>query len=152
MNLTNWSMETVERTSKGKRFFTLAQANRTLIYLERIVGDVVAEYNVLIELEELIESAEQTSSEDQLEQARQRLVKTVDTLQVCLEELDLMGVELRDFSRGIVDFPAMHNGRAISLCWLLGEETVSHWHERDAGFACRQPTCLLTGKTALKFA
>ena len=31
-----------------------------------------------------------------------------------------------------------HEGRAVCLCWRLGEESVSHWHEVDAGFSGRQ--------------
>ena len=152
MNLTNWSLDTVDRVKKDKKLFTIDQANRSLVLLQRIVGDIVTEYDVLMELEELIETAEQTGRICELEAARQRLVTCVDTLQVCLEELDQLGVELRDFSRGIIDFPSSYNGRTISLCWLLGEPSVSHWHERSAGFACRQPISLITGKAPLKLA
>ena len=146
MNTANWSTDIVTHSERDKKFFTLAQANRSLVLLQRIVGEVVLEYGRLLELEELIESAEQSSRPDQLEQARQKLVTTVDNLQTCLEELDLMGVELRDFSRGIVDFPCKHQGRTISLCWLYGEVEVTHWHEQHAGFACRQPVSLLEYK------
>ena len=144
LNTANWSITPAEcLESKNRKFFTVAQANRSLVLLQRIVGEVVREYNTLLELEEQIEQAEQVGSVLMIENSRQRLVATVDNLQGCLEELDQLGVELRDFSRGIVDFPAEHEGRTIRLCWLLGESDVSHWHERDAGFACRQPIALL---------
>lgn len=143
LNTADWSMDVVSRSDGDSKFFTLAQANRSLVLLQRIVGEVVQDYGELLELEERIESAEQTGEPHKLERVRQRLVTTVDTLQTCLEELDQIGVELRDFSRGIVDFPCLHQGRVISLCWLYGEESVSHWHERHASFACRQPVELL---------
>jgi hypothetical protein len=143
LNAADWSMDVVPRSDGNGRVFTLEQANRSLVLLQRIVGEVVREYAELIELEERIESAEQTHQPHQLEQARQKLVTTVDNLQTCLEELDQIGVELRDFARGIVDFPCMYEGRLISLSWLYGEEEVSHWHERHASFACRQPVELL---------
>jgi hypothetical protein len=38
----------------------------------------------------------------------------------------------------LVDFRALMEGREVYLCWLLGEEEVTHWHELDAGFAGRQ--------------
>ncbi|HPS52083.1 MAG TPA: DUF2203 domain-containing protein [Phycisphaerae bacterium] len=126
-----------------KRYFTPEHANRALVLVRRIVSEIVTGYARLLEIEEMIESAERTGSNDGLEQARKRLVKTVDDLQTCLDELDQIGVELRDFSRGIVDFPSIHEDREIKLCWLLGEESVCHWHEAGAGFACRQPLCLL---------
>ncbi len=142
-------MEVMPRTEGDVKYFSLEQADRSLVLLRKIVGEVVEEYGVLLEMEEMIDSAEQSGHSGQLETARKRLVDTVDNLQNCLEELDQMGVELRDFSRGIVDFPHMHDGRTVSLCWLLGEQHVSHWHEREAGFACRQPISLLTGKGVL---
>ena len=149
MSITDWSMDVVPRSEGDVKYFSLEQADRSLVLLRRIVEEIVEEYGVLLEMEEMIESAEQGGHHGQLETARKRLVDTVDNLQNCLEELDQMGVELRDFSRGIVDFPYMHEHRTISLCWLLGEQHVSHWHEREAGFACRQPISLLTNKGVL---
>lgn len=54
-------------------------------------------------------------------------------------ELQEMGVELKDHVRGLIDFPAMRNGRIVLLCWQFGEgDQISWWHETDAGFAGRQ--------------
>jgi hypothetical protein len=57
--------------------------------------------------------------------------------------MELIGVELRDFTRGIVDFPAWYEGREIRLCWMFGERAVSNWHEADSGFACRRSIAVL---------
>jgi hypothetical protein len=146
LSTASWSMDIVPHSEGDTKVFTLEQANRSLVLLQRIVGEVVREYGELLELEERIESAEQSNRPAQLELARKRLVTTVDNLQSCLEELDQLGVELRDFARGIVDFPCEHEGRVISLSWLYGEEEVRHWHERHASFACRQPVELLNLK------
>jgi hypothetical protein len=55
------------------------------------------------------------------------------------------GVELRDIGTGLIDFPALANGRPIWLCWRLGEpEDIRWWHELDAGFGGRQPLAELT--------
>jgi hypothetical protein len=53
-----------------------------------------------------------------------------------LEKLDLV---VRDLERGLVDFPALIDGREVYLCWLLDEPAVGHWHGVEAGFAGRQP-------------
>jgi hypothetical protein len=37
-----------------------------------------------------------------------------------------------------VDFYGLQEGRLVFLCWRLGEDRVTHWHELDAGFAGRQ--------------
>jgi hypothetical protein len=48
-------------------------------------------------------------------------------------------IVLRDLERGLVDFPAIRDGREIYLCWVDGETDIAFWHELDAGFAGREP-------------
>lgn len=55
-------------------------------------------------------------------------------------ELHNLGVELKDYSRGLIDFPSLKGGRVVLLCWQLGEgDRIEWWHETEAGFAGRQP-------------
>jgi hypothetical protein len=55
-------------------------------------------------------------------------------------ELHEEGVQLKDYNRGLIDFPCMRDGRIVLLCWELGEpERIEWWHELEAGFAGRQP-------------
>jgi len=58
------------------------------------------------------------------------------TLQI--SELEALGVQLKDFERGLVDFPSLREGRVVLLCWQLGEgDELEWWHDVDAGFAGR---------------
>ncbi|MEO6654680.1 MAG: DUF2203 domain-containing protein [Pyrinomonadaceae bacterium] len=55
-------------------------------------------------------------------------------------ELYELGIELKDHTRGLIDFPSMRGDRVVLLCWQLGEGgEIEWWHETDAGFAGRQP-------------
>jgi hypothetical protein len=56
-----------------------------------------------------------------------------------LEELEGVGVQVKDLDRGLVDFPCLHRGRVVLLCWELGEDEVAYWHGTDEGFAGRRP-------------
>jgi len=57
-----------------------------------------------------------------------------------IAELDAIGVQLKDFDRGLVDFPSLRDGRVVLLCWQLGEgDQLEWWHDMDAGFAGRTP-------------
>jgi hypothetical protein len=56
-----------------------------------------------------------------------------------IEKVQGMGIELKDPELGLVDFRSIREGREVYLCWQLGEEHLSFWHEIDAGFAGRQP-------------
>lgn len=51
-----------------------------------------------------------------------------------------MEVVLRDLDRGLVDFPALRDGREVYLCWVEREEDeIAYWHDLDAGYAGREP-------------
>ena len=59
-------------------------------------------------------------------------------LQRAIAELQAADIVVRDVVRGLVDFPALHDGEEIYLCWLVDEPEIEHWHELDAGFAGRR--------------
>jgi hypothetical protein len=55
-------------------------------------------------------------------------------------QLEALGVQLKDYERGLIDFPCLRDGRVVLLCWQLGEgDRLEWWHEVEAGFAGRQP-------------
>jgi hypothetical protein len=60
-------------------------------------------------------------------------------IQPILDGLEELGIVLRDPARGLIDFPALHLGRQVQLCWLLGEDDIGWWHFPDEGFAGRHP-------------
>ena len=35
--------------------------------------------------------------------------------------LETLGVQLKDYGRGLIDFPSMRDGRVVLLCWQMGE-------------------------------
>jgi hypothetical protein len=55
------------------------------------------------------------------------------------EALERLDIVVRDLERGLVDFPAVIDGREVYLCWLLDEPSVTHWHGVESGFAGRRP-------------
>ena len=59
-------------------------------------------------------------------------------LREALGELQGMEVVLRDLDRGLVDFPALRDGREVYLCWEEGEDEIGFWHEPEAGFSGRR--------------
>jgi hypothetical protein len=56
-----------------------------------------------------------------------------------LAELAEIGIVLRDIDRGLIDFPAVFDGREVYLCWQLDEDEVAYWHDLESGFGGRQP-------------
>ncbi len=68
-----------------------------------------------------------------------RLLPDFDRLDAILHQLQDMGIQVKDLSTGLIDFPALRDGRAVYLCWKYGEGSIQFWHEIESGFAGRQP-------------
>lgn len=60
-------------------------------------------------------------------------------LRNALLELHEMDIVLRDLERGLLDFPALREGREVYLCLEDGEDEVGFWHDIEAGYGGRQP-------------
>jgi hypothetical protein len=126
-----------------RTMFTVEDANRTLPLVRRIVSDVVRDYwrwqEKVREFEEVAATrlADQPNEDaDRLEREAQQLAKDIDGY---LAEIRQLGVEMKGFDTGLVDFPSERDGKPVLLCWRLGEDSVQYWHEEEAGFAGRQP-------------
>jgi hypothetical protein len=127
-----------------RKYFTLAEANRTLPLVRRIVGDIVARYPEWRELVHRYELAaagarpEWGESEEQLA-LRRRIDAVAGEINGYLLELEQIGCVLKGFEPGLVDFYGKLEGRDVFWCWRYGEERIEHWHELAAGYAGRQP-------------
>lgn len=131
-----------------KKYFNLAEANQALPLVRAIVTDVVRQFREVHDRKERLahirhlhgetERASDTFYSEEVAQIEDELEKDIAVLQEYIDELDKLGVELKDFVRGLVDFPSIQDGREVYLCWQLGEDEVAYWHELDAGFQGRQ--------------
>jgi hypothetical protein len=123
----------------GGRFFTVDAANRALVLVRPILRDIVDVYGRLMELRntyhELALAADYRESLDDLQL---EMEEKVERLKHLTGELVDIGCELKDLASGLIDFPALYEGRRVWLCWKLGEPELTHWHELDAGFAGRR--------------
>ncbi|MEE8171100.1 MAG: DUF2203 domain-containing protein [Phycisphaerae bacterium] len=128
-----------ESESTPRRTFSVEDANRAIPLVQRIVEDIVHQYERTVELQRAAEQQEEAGTREQRSLTRSDYAAAADRLRVLVDELHDVGCELKDPRQGLLDFPAMHEDRPILLCWRLGEEQVSHWHELDAGYSGRQP-------------
>jgi hypothetical protein len=56
-----------------------------------------------------------------------------------LAEIDSIGVQVKDIDIGLLDFPCVVDGQVVLLCWKMGENSITHWHSTEEGFAGRKP-------------
>jgi hypothetical protein len=132
--------------SKPKRkFFTVEEANNTLPLVRAIVSDVVRQYQSVQSLRQRLSSlrrdvrktANDVYSEEIAHSQAEHEAEEV-RLAALIDELSNLGIELKG-PDGLCDFPSLRDGREVYLCWRHGEPAVTHWHEKNAGFAGRQP-------------
>lgn len=126
------------------KLFTLPEAERTLPLVRRIVQDLTAEYPAWREavgrFEILTGGARADWGETQeLVAAREVVAAHAERINRYLQELEAIGGVFKGFEAGLVDFYSLREDRPIFLCWRLGEERITHWHEIDSGFSGRQP-------------
>jgi hypothetical protein len=126
------------------KLFTLAEAERTLPLVRRIVQDLTAEYPgwraAVARFEILTGGARADWGETaELVAARDVVTAHADRINRCLQELEAVGCVFKGFEAGLVDFYSLREDRPIFLCWRLGEDRITHWHEIEAGFGGRQP-------------
>jgi len=137
-------VEPGESSYRPKRLFTVEQANALLPLVKAIVTDLAELSREVIERRERLANlssgrpagARDVYSEE-VAQIEEELEKDTERLKEYVDELRALGVEPKNGPQGLVDFPALLDGRLVFLCWKLGEPEVLHWHELEAGFAGR---------------
>jgi len=65
-------------------------------------------------------------------------VKLFSQVRELLGEFHRREIQIKDFDRGLMDFPALIGGKEVFLCWEQGEDAVEHWHTLESGYAGRQ--------------
>ena len=73
-----------------------------------------------------------------VERAARELAHAVDAI-------NEHGAQVKDIDEGLIDFPAVHAGETVLLCWKLGEAEIAYWHRIEDGFAGRRPVEELEG-------
>src|ERR1043166_6583684 len=65
-------------------------------------------------------------------------LREVADMQEGLREFQRRDIQLKDLDRGLVDFPALMDGKEVFLCWERDEDDIEFWHDLDAGYAGRE--------------
>jgi len=123
------------------KLFTVQEANALLPNVRVILAKIQRAHRRLSQFREAAKKASEAAEQGGggIDSGVAYAAALTD-LTVQLSELETLGVQLKDFERGLVDFPSLRDGRVVLLCWQLGEgDEVEWWHDVDAGFAGRTP-------------
>ncbi len=67
-----------------------------------------------------------------------QLIKTLAQCQKILREFRARQIQVKDLRRGLLDFPAVRDGREVFLCWEKDEEDIEFWHDLETGYGGRE--------------
>jgi hypothetical protein len=130
------------------RYFGIDEANERLLELRPMLERLRADRDRIAKLQHDHERGSETNGSaehaEELAEIEDEIREIVRRMQGSVSQIDDWGVTLRDIGSGLIDFPALANGRPIWLCWRLGEDDIAWWHESNTGFDSRQPLSELT--------
>jgi hypothetical protein len=122
-----------------ERLFTLEEASQLLPRLRTILIEAGEEWRRMRELNPEIQKVRDKVPMDGFAPMGVPYIEAVSHLMYLLQQVKAMGVHIKDVDKGLCDFPYMRNGRVVYLCWHLGEDSITTWHDIEAGFAGREP-------------
>ena len=122
------------------KLFTVSEANELIPTVEKKLRSIQKLYAQIDRYRGEAKAAAEASEAGGGMAGGSKYVRALYEVGKLTTELFEMGVQLKDYSRGLIDFPSIREGRIVLLCWQLGEEhDIQWWHEQEAGFAGRQP-------------
>lgn len=121
------------------KIFTIEEANALLPRVRTIVTQIQRAHRGLSRYRDEANAASQAAEQGGGGVVNgQHYAELITALTIEMSNLDGLGVQLKDFDRGLVDFPYLRDGRVVLLCWQLGEgDELEWWHDVEAGFAGR---------------
>lgn len=121
------------------KLFTIAEANQLLPRVAPKLESIQRYYEEIEGMRDASRAAAGASNFGGGMEGGSRYVNRLYQIGKLTTELHEMGIELKDHTSGLIDFPSMRGDRVVLLCWRLGEsDEIEWWHETDAGFAGRQ--------------
>ncbi|MCC6525628.1 MAG: DUF2203 domain-containing protein [Polyangiaceae bacterium] len=133
----------------GGRVFTLEEANALVPRLRELVGRqlergseiqaLVSRLQSEVGSEAEVDVTLRSNDSGSVRQLKRKLRDRVIVFRRGWDEVQALGVVVKDTRTGLLDFYGQVDSRLVCLCWQYGETAVEYYHELDAGFAGRKP-------------
>jgi hypothetical protein len=129
------------------KYFTLTESERLLPDVERSLRDALFHKSEYQKADDELDGSVQhirMSGGANIDRgaylaARARRDSSASALKEALEQIEQIGVLVKDLDIGLIDFLCLYHGREVCLCWKLGEDRIRFWHGTDEGFRGRKP-------------
>lgn len=137
-------MQDNSHSTTTKRY-SAAEANAMLPLLRSIVADICEVFRDVtarrVDLHRLVRNRERGSGsqyDDEVAESRADLQEEYDKIWKYREELEALGVILRQPEQGVIEFPGRLAGSDVYFSWQLGESEVLYYRDVDANWSHRK--------------
>jgi len=120
------------------RYFTLQEANETLEIIRPWIDEIQAIRQEILARKRDVWPVVERAAGNGGSRVASKLVVEFGRLDALVHQIKDTGVLFKDINLGLLDFPALKEGREVYLCWKYGEGDIAFWHEIEAGYAGRQ--------------
>jgi len=121
------------KPASAKKYFTVAEANAALPLVRAIVRDITELARDIQERKDRLTRIKppqrgsiSEAYQEEIRLAEAEMERDKERLVGYTHELTELGVELKDYFTGLVDFPCWMDDREVYLCWRLGEAEVAY--------------------------
>src|SRR5919205_1584636 len=99
------------------RVFTLHEARSLIPMLRRLLARMAKSRDRLLDLRVEIDLARENARFGGGSPVGPVYLKFMLDFTEAIQEIQALGVQMKDFSKGLVDFPCEYEGRIVFLCW-----------------------------------
>ena len=121
-----------------QKHFTLAEARALLPELRKIFQDALRRRDQIHQTEKQLSRQVKKTGGDAGGDSLHSLLFDYAQMGDQMRRIEKLGVVVKDFDRGLLDFPHLREGREVFLCWELEEDDIEFWHDLDTGYAGRE--------------
>lgn len=117
------------------KFFTLEEAQEIFPVIEAVLKKLDAKLTASEKLhdhllmEELLHEATGKMNHDLVQEDQKRLDESIEALVEEIREINSLGCRIYDLSRGLIDFPAEHNGQTVFYVWKRGDSRIHFYRQ-----------------------
>lgn len=119
------------------KLFTQDQATELISVVEPLLCELQEAFKEVLHLRD--ERATLRPDSLRAQQLGAELNFVVRSAQLTKQELDYLGVLVKDVEQGVVEFPSTVAGEVVYLCWAQGEHVITHYHALNQEISARQP-------------
>jgi hypothetical protein len=122
---------------KFSKHYTRDEARALLPKIRQWLEDIVRVREQVVRLDKRLTSMLGTGDDIGGESVNEMVRRWTD-LKMLLQNFTIRDIQIKDLDRGLIDFPAVVNGKEVFLCWEKDEDDIEFWHDLDTGFGGRE--------------